>query len=65
MHVPSTEDILKLSSDHVAEFINKHTSSKTLSVIMRQLNEQLMSADEAVRNAAQAALQRLGFPEYA
>ena len=32
---------------------------------MKDLNAQLLSADEAVRAAARDAIERLGFPEYA
>ncbi|QBY01523.1 hypothetical protein E2K80_12975 [Rhodophyticola sp. CCM32] len=65
MPLPSPEDIVALSSEHVAQFITDQSSSKTLSVLMKHLNEQLMSPDAPTRETARQALNRLGFPEYA
>ncbi|MBL4628074.1 MAG: hypothetical protein JKY00_08565 [Roseicyclus sp.] len=60
-----SEDILSMDRDHVAAFIKEQTSAKTLSVLVRRLNEELLEGDETVRQIASRALQHLGFPEYA
>ncbi len=65
MPVPSTEDILNISSDHVSQFISDQANSRTLSVVMRRLNEELMSPDQSASDLARQALERLGFSEYA
>lgn len=65
MALPSATDILNLSTDQVASFIAEQASSRTLSILMKDLNAQLLSADEAVRASARDAIERLGFPEYA
>ena len=65
MPLPSTEDILTISRDHVSAFITEQANARTFSLLMKRLNDELVSADETVRAAARQALELLGFPEYA
>lgn len=63
--MPSSEEILSIDQDHIADFIQEHASAKTLSTLMKQLNDALIAGDEAASQMAARALQHLGFPEYA
>lgn len=63
--MPSPEDILSIDRDHIAAFIQDQASAKTLSTLMKQLNDVLIAGDEAASQLAARALQHLGFPEYA
>lgn len=61
MAVPNATDILALRAEHVADFIHEQTSAKTLSVVMKQLNEDLLRGDETASSMAEKALNHLGF----
>lgn len=61
MAVPNTEDILSMASSRVPEFIRSQAGSRTLSVLVRRLNRELLEGDETVRGRAAAALAHLGF----
>ncbi len=63
--MPSSEDILALGRDQIATFIQDHASAKTLSELIKRLNEELIAGDAAARELAARALQHLGFVEYA
>lgn len=63
--MPSSEEILSIDSDKVAAFIQQHASAKTLSALIKQLNDALIAGDAAASQMASRALQHLGFPEYA
>lgn len=63
--MPSPQDILSIRSDQIAAFIQEHTAQKTLSTLVKQLNDMLMYGDEAARHLAARALRHLGFPDYA
>lgn len=61
MTVPTADDILALSADHVADFIQSQTQSKTLSMVMRRLNDDLLRGDQSASEMAEKALSHLGF----
>lgn len=63
--MPSPEEILLIDRESIADFIQKQATAKTLSALVKQLNELLIGGDEAARALAARALQHLGFPEYA
>ena len=63
--MPSPEDILSIDREEIAGFIQDQASAKTLSPLVRQLNEVLISGDEVASHLAAQALRHLGFPEYA
>jgi hypothetical protein len=57
------EEILAISPDAMPDFIRKHTSSRTLSRVVKTLNRTLIDGDEAARDMAAHALRHLGFEE--
>ena len=57
------EDILALSSDSVATFIQEQANMRGLSPLMRRLNDDLMGGDPTASELAARALQHLGFVE--
>jgi hypothetical protein len=57
------EDILSISSDSVASFIRDQASSRSLSPLMRKLNNDLMGGDPSASALAARALKHLGFLE--
>lgn len=61
----SPQEILSISSDKIAEFIQDQVSAKTLSALMKYLNEQLLVGDQGTSDLAARALEHLGFPQYA
>ncbi|GAB5448589.1 hypothetical protein [Gymnodinialimonas sp.] len=63
--MPSPEDILSIDRTKVAAFIQDQASAKTLSALVKHLNELLITGDAAASQRASRALQHLGFPEYA
>ncbi|MEJ6390730.1 hypothetical protein [Gymnodinialimonas ulvae] len=63
--MPKSQEILSLRRDQVAAFIQDQTSARTLSDVIRQLNDDLIAGDAAAREQAAQALQHLGFVEYA
>lgn len=63
METPSPEDILSVEADHIADFIKEHAGSRTLSRMVRGLNDTLMSGEPTAREMAAQALRHLGFIE--
>ncbi|MBF9028961.1 hypothetical protein HKCCE3408_01015 [Rhodobacterales bacterium HKCCE3408] len=61
MVLPNADDILALPEDRVPEFIIKHRRARTLSVIVRDLNDSLADGDDT----AAAALAHIGLLEVA
>ncbi len=61
MSVPNASEVLALSADNIAEFIQEQTSAKTLSQLMRRLNDDLLAGDETASDMAAKALSHLGF----
>jgi hypothetical protein len=57
------KDILAISSDSVAAFIRDQASSRSLSPLMRKLNDDLMGGDPSASELAARALRHLGFIE--
>jgi hypothetical protein len=57
------EDILSISTDGVASFIREKASSRSLSPLMRKLNDDLMGGDPSASELAARALRHLGFLE--
>jgi hypothetical protein len=45
------------------DFIRQHTSTRTLSRVVKTLNRTLIEGDEAARDMAATALRHLGFHE--
>ncbi|MEM7720839.1 MAG: hypothetical protein AAF376_00560 [Pseudomonadota bacterium] len=62
MVIPKAIDILTISDDSVAHFIREQTSARTLSTIMKDLNNDLLSDDVTASDLAAKALRHLGFP---
>ena len=60
---PAARDILSVDPDQIPHFIQSHASSRTLSVMVRRLNSELVEGDASARRMAQKALERLGFVE--
>jgi hypothetical protein len=54
---------LSISSDSVASFIRDQASSRSLSPLMRKLNNDLMGGDPSASALAARALKHLGFLE--
>jgi len=65
MIVPNSNDILAVTSDGVADFIQKHATAKTLSTMVKQLNNDLLNGDESASEMASKALNHLGFSDRA
>ncbi|AHM04071.1 hypothetical protein roselon_01699 [Roseibacterium elongatum DSM 19469] len=65
MSVPNSEDILAVAKENVAAFIRDQTSARALSPMIRHLNDDLLSGDQAAREMAARALAHLGFVERA
>lgn len=63
--MPTPEDILSIDRAKIAEFIQDQAAAKTLSALVKHLNEVLIAGDEAASQMAGRALRHLGFPEYA
>ncbi len=63
--MPSIHDILSIRTDQIAKFIQEHASAKTLTPMMKHLNQQLTAGDAVDSREAARALEHLGFPEYA
>lgn len=65
MPLPRAEDVLAISADHVADFIRDQTSSKRLSALMHDLNEQVLFSDTTTAERARQAIRHLGFTVHA
>ena len=61
MTVPTADDILSLSDETIPSFILTHAQDRTLSKIMRKLNQDMLGPDSAARDMAARAIARLGF----
>ena len=61
MSLPRPDDILSISADSIGEFLTSEASSKRLSLIMKDLNEQLFEQDEQRVEKARRAIRHLGF----
>jgi hypothetical protein len=61
MAAPSPEEILSVKSDHIADFIQRHSHARTLSSIVKRLNRDLIEGDETASFMASRALEHLGF----
>ncbi|GAA5073110.1 hypothetical protein KUV65_12225 [Maritalea mobilis] len=65
MSVPRSEEILAVAKENVAAFIRDQASTRSLTPIIRTLNDDLLSGDETARDMAARALAHLGFLERA
>jgi len=65
LSTPSPEEILSVTSDNIPAFIQRHADAKTLSEIVKRLNQDLMMGDETVSGVAARALHHMGFVESA
>jgi hypothetical protein len=65
MSVYRSDDILAIAKESVAAFIRDQASSRTLSPLIRSLNDELLRGDEIAREKAAKALSHLGFVEAA
>jgi len=63
MTVPTAHDILSLRDETIPSFILSHAQDRTLSRIMRKLNEDMLKGDSAARDMAARAIARLGFTD--
>jgi hypothetical protein len=63
--MPKTEEILAVAPESVADFIRTHAAARTLHVLVKRLNAELLEGDDRVRSAAAAALRHLGFCDQA
>ncbi len=57
------EEILAISSDGIASFIREQASTRSLSPLMRKLNDDLLGTDPSASALAERALRHLGFIE--
>lgn len=57
------QEILSISPEAMPDFIRQHTSTRTLSRVVKTLNRTLIEGDEAARDMAATALRHLGFHE--
>ncbi|MCU4651265.1 hypothetical protein N8I71_00355 [Roseibacterium sp. SDUM158016] len=55
------EEILAISSDKIGSFIRAQASARSLSPLVRKLNDDLMGADPSASEIAARALRHLGF----
>lgn len=55
------EDILSMTSEGVALFIRERASARSLSPLMRKLNDDLMGKDPSASEMAERALRHMGF----
>ncbi|PWK59287.1 hypothetical protein [Roseicyclus mahoneyensis] len=60
MRLPNSNDILSIAPDAVGDFIMQHASEKTLSRLVKGLNEDLLEGDETASAMAERALGHLG-----
>ncbi len=65
MSTPSPTEILQVSNEQIAAFIQRHASEKTLSEMVKRLNDDLIRGDESASEMAARALSHLGFAETA
>ena len=65
MATPSSREILQIEVERIADFIQHHANEKTLSGMIKRLNEDLMGGDETASDMASRALSHLGFAEIA
>ena len=65
MKTPSPKDILSVDTDSVADFIQHHAAARTLTPMVKRLNDSLMCDEPTARQLAAQALHHLGFVEYA
>lgn len=62
MMVPSSQDIMALHEESVARFIRDQARARTLSILMKDLNRDLLGDDVGASALAARALSKLGFP---
>lgn len=62
MSVPNSRDIMALGEESVARFIRDQARARRLSLLMQELNRDLLSDDIAASALAARALSKLGFP---
>ena len=55
------EDVLCVASEQIGSFIRDQASSRTLTPLVRRLNEDLLGDDIAASELAARALRHLGF----
>jgi hypothetical protein len=60
MRVPSSDDILSVAPEAVADFIQQHAGTKTLSRMVKRLNCDLLEGDAVASARAERALDHLG-----
>jgi hypothetical protein len=63
MTTPSPEDILSVDADRIGEFIQHHAGERTLSHMVKRLNDTLLDGEPTKRRRAADALKHLGFVE--
>ncbi|MBF9043453.1 hypothetical protein HKCCE4037_08950 [Rhodobacterales bacterium HKCCE4037] len=63
MSTPSPKEILQIDGDRIADFIQFHASQRTLSGLVKCLNDDLMGGDERASDMAARALSHLGFAD--
>ncbi|WP_224813659.1 hypothetical protein [Hasllibacter sp. MH4015] len=56
-------EVLSLDADKIATFIQEHATARTLSDVVRRLNDELIAGDQTASEMAAQALQHLGFVE--
>lgn len=60
MTVPEIDDVLCVQPDAVGEFIRQQAEGRTLSVLVKNLNHDLINGDAEARVMADRALTHLG-----
>lgn len=64
MTVPTVDDVLRVEPDKMSEFIRQLADYKTLSMLVRNLNRDLLDGDRAARAMAARALAHLGLADH-
>ena len=65
MRTPSPQDILSVAPEGIADFLQSHASAKTMSDMVKRLNDDLIQGDQNASEIAARALHHLGFVENA
>jgi hypothetical protein len=65
MTVPHTRDILAVAPHKVPDFIRSQADARTLSRLVKRLNNEFLNGDGDARDMAAAALSHLGFMDQA
>ncbi|MEM1272867.1 MAG: hypothetical protein AAGF88_03565 [Pseudomonadota bacterium] len=60
MTTAEANDILEMSPESLGSFLMEHRRRKTLSSLVRRLNESMLGDDSEAQSRAEAVLERIG-----